>query len=180
MRWRPLGAVTTAIGLVVLALGAADAPRLANPPVMIAIALLIAAAVLTLDDPAHSLVAAVPCGFGRRLAHRVALVVPATLACLASIGWVGRRADTVSGSSQILIVAAALGAIAVATHVLLAQWRPDVAAPVAAVVPACWVVLGVTPSSVPGLAEVTDLWLNHPWAVCACASAVAVVAARRI
>ncbi len=179
MRWRPLAAVTSGIGVVVGALWAAGAPPIADPPVTIAVALLVAAAALALDDPAHALVAAVPVGFGRRVAHRLAWLVPATLAGLLSIGWVARSADMVSGSGRILPAAAALGSIALATHVLVARRRPDVAAPVAAVVPACWVVLGVSPSGVAGFATFSKLWLHHPWTVCAGASAVAVIAARR-
>jgi hypothetical protein len=179
MRWQPLGAAVSALGVVVLALGAADAPPLAEPAVTIAVALLVAAAALALDDPGHALVAAVPVPFLRRLAHRVAWLGPATLACLCSIGWVARRLDVVLVSGSILPSAAALGSIAVAAHVLVARRRPDVAAPAAAVAPATWVVFGVSASGDETFTTVAHVWLDRPWTVCLCASAIAIIAARR-
>ena len=180
MRWRPMAAVTTGIGAAVLALWAAGAPPIAAvPPVAMVVALLVASAALALDDPAHALVAAVPIGFGRRVAHRVAWLVPATFAGLVSVGWVASRADMVSKPGRILPTAAALGAIAVATHILVARRRPDVAASVAAVVPVGWVVLGSSPSGIATVETLSRLWLDHPWTVCASASTLAVIAARR-
>ena len=179
MRWRPLAAVTTGIGAAVLALWAAGAPPIADPPVAMVVALLVAAAALALDDPAHALVAAVPIGFGRRVAHRVAWLVPATFAGLVSVGWVASRADMVSEPGRILATAAALGSVAVATHMLVARRRPDLAASVAAVVPAGWVVTGSSPSGIASVETLSRLWLDHPWTVCACASTLAVIAARR-
>jgi hypothetical protein len=151
MRWRPVLATTSGIGTVVLAMWAAGAPPAAEQPVMIAVAVLIAAAALGLDDPAHALVAAAPVGFGRRLAHRLAWLGPIALGCLLGIGWVVALLDVAPVSGQILAPAAALASLAVVTHVLVTRRRPDVAASAAAVVPAVWVTLGVSTSrDIPG------------------------------
>ena len=179
MRWRPVLATTLGIGTAVLAMWAAGAPPAAEPPEMIAVTVLIAAAALALDDPAHALVAAAPVGFARRLAHRLAWLGPVTLGCLLAIGWVAARSDVAPVSSRMLAHAAALGSLAVVTHVLVTRRRPDVAASAAAVAPAVWVTLGVSTSRDAWGGTLAHLWLDRPWAVVGCAAAVVVTAVRR-
>ena len=146
---------------------------------MIAVAVLIAAAALALDDPAHALLAAVPVGSGRRLVHRLAWLAPITLGGLLAIGWIAERLDVAPVSGQMLAPATALGSLSVVTHVLVMKWRPDVAASAAAVVPAVLVTLGVSTSRDALGGTLAHLWLDRPWAVVACAAAVVVGASRR-
>ena len=122
MRWRPFLAAAAGVLAVVVALGAADAPAAAEPLVLVLVAMLVGSAALALDDPAHSLVAAAPVGFTRRLAHRVAWLGPALIGCACAIGWVALRFDAIAEHQPMLLAwCAALGSIALVTHVLVAR-----------------------------------------------------------
>ncbi len=179
MRWRPMLATASCIATIVLAMWAADAPPAAESPEMLGVAVLVAAAALTLDDPAHALVAATPVGFTRRLAHRLAWLGPMTVGCLLAIGWIAARSEVAPVSAHMLVRATALGSLAVVTHVLVVRRRPDVAAAAAAIAPAVVVTLGVsTPRDAVG-GTLAHLWLDRPWTVIGCATAIVVVIARR-
>jgi len=65
-----LAAVAGGVVGVVFTLAAADAPPAGEHLVLILATMLVVGASLALDDPGHSLVAAAPVGFARRLAHR--------------------------------------------------------------------------------------------------------------
>jgi hypothetical protein len=179
MRWRPLFATASGIGIVMLALWEIGAPPIAESPAMIAVAAVFAAAALALDDPAHALLAAAPIGFGRRLAHRLAWLGPAVLVCLLGVGWVAGHSGVAPISGRMLAPAAALGSLVVVTHVLVARRRPDVAASASAMAPAVWVTLAMsTPNDAWG-GTVAHLWLDRPWAVVGCAAAGVAIEIRR-
>jgi hypothetical protein len=178
MRWSPLVASAAGVGALVLALHAAGAPRLSGPPGLIVVAVLVAAAALALDDPAHALVAATPVRFARRVLHRLMWLAPATLLTLVGIGWIAARLGVAAVSVSELARAAALGALAVAAHVIVAQRRPDLAASVATATPALAVTFGVSTRRDMMGGTIAHLWLDRPWAVVVCATAAGAAAAR--
>ena len=179
MRWRPLLAVATANAMVVLAFAAADAPPTSKHVVLLFAAMIVAGATLALDDPAHSLIAAAPVGFARRLAHRMAWLVPAAIGCLLFIGWFASRLGLGPISVQVLEWCAALGSTAVAANVLVARRRPDAAATAAAAAPAIWVLLLLSTSGTSPFARLFHTLLDQPWMVAAVGTVVAIVGARR-
>jgi len=179
MRWRPFLAAAAGVLAVVVALGAADAPAAAEPLVLVLVAMLVGSAALALDDPAHSLVAAAPVGFTRRLAHRVAWLGPALIGCACAIGWVGLQFDAIPNTADALAWCVALGSIALATHVLVARTRPELAAAAAAATPAAWVVVLLSTSGGGSFASAVQRSLDRPWTIVCCAAVVLVIASRR-
>ncbi len=176
MRWRPLAAATSGIGAVVLALWAAGAPPIADPPVTIAVALLVAAAALALDDPAHALVAAAPVGFGRRSptgwhgsfrprslascrsdgsrAGSTWCRGPADPRCCSGAG-IDRRSPRTCSSHD-------------GDPTLPHRWRRSCRR-----YGSCW---GSRRRASPASRQLAQLWLDHPWTVCAAASSAVAVA----
>jgi hypothetical protein len=179
MRWRPFLAAAAGVLAVVVALGAADAPAATEPLVLVLVAMLVGSAALALDDPAHSLVAAAPVGFTRRLAHRVAWIGPALIGCSCSIGWIALRLDAIPSTADVLAWCAALGSVALVTHLLVARTRPELAAPAAAATPAGWVVVLVSTSGGGSFASAVQRSLDRPWAIAGCAAVIFVIASRR-
>lgn len=176
LRWGP-PAIVVGVGVV-----SGAALRLGGTGAMPSMAALMAGAMaatvaLSLDDPAHALLAAVPIGPRRQAVLRVAISGPVALA-----GWLlfqaaDPRDTAAAGGLGVPALLALIGA-GVATAMLVRPRRPDAAAAAGAAVALGWalapVVLGRGM-----LYDVTTAWARYPWAVLAGAAVVITVDRRR-
>ncbi len=175
MPWVPLVAVT--VGLVVASgVVSAATDRLPFELVVVACGAVVAAIVCALDDTAYTLIQPVPVSARRRLAHRLVLLVPVSVAVGGLLVAVGRLAfDEVPTPIPSLAAPAALLGAAIAAKVWCSRRRPDRAAEAGAAVAIGWSIAGaVLP---PGRVAQTigDAWLVHPWLVLAVAVALIAV-----
>jgi hypothetical protein len=162
--WRPLLVVVPTLAAVLAIADVAGAGP--APPTLLglAVALLAAAALLGLDDPARSLLAAVPTSLARRRAHRLVLLVPVLAVSTATLLAVAHRLDLVtatltSGTASL----AALVAWGLAAGRLVERWRPELVAPVAAGTPIAWVVAAAALPADSAVGDLVHTWSAQPW-----------------
>ena len=175
--WRPLLVVvpTLTAALAIAFVAGADPA----PPTLLglAVALLAAAALLGLDDPARSLLAAVPTSLARRRAHRLVLLVPVLVGAAATLLAVAHRLDLVtatvtSGTASL----AALVAWGLAAGRLVERWRPELVAPVAAGTPIAWVLAAAALPADGVVGDLAHAWAAQPWGWAATGAVVWLVA----
>ncbi len=165
VHWAPLGvviAVAVAVGAI-LRVGDGDMSGQLSVAIIGGIA---AAVALSLDDPAHKLLSAVPVGVRRRLALRVAFVVPTAIVGWVLIdalaGWVFDRPIGGPGVSALL----ALTIVGVAATVVAQRRSPERAASIGASIALGWA-LSITLTGEGILGDVSSAWIHHPWIVAA-------------
>lgn len=147
-------------------------------PLMLGI--LVAGAILALDDPAHDLLAAVPVHQGQRLTHRLALLVPLVAASVVALTRLVALLEV--DSDLATMVGVALASVGLLTNVTWSRRRPESAATAGAALPLAWVVWAtVTPSGQP-FASLAHLIIRHPEPLVAAAlpSVAAAFALRRL
>lgn len=162
--WRPLAVVVPTLA-VALAL-AHSAGAASVPPMLlgVALALLVAAALLGLDDPARDLLAAVPTNLARRRAQRLALLGPAAVGATVGLLVAGRQLDLAAdpvGSG--VASAAALSAVGLLAGRIAERWRMELLAPVGAAAPIAWVLVAAALPVEGVLGEVANGWAERPW-----------------
>lgn len=177
IRWRPLALAPVwlfAGGAIVWAAGIADV----HIPVLCALGVVAATAVLCLDDPAHALLAALPTTVRRRHARRLMLIAPIVAGVWASLTVCGKSTFAAWPASTPLTLMALLTA-GLAAAALSGRRRPDVSATIGATFSMCWVVGSQAIPTRGAVRAVADVWLVHPWWTTATAITVAVAAENR-
>lgn len=179
MSWRPLAVVVPLLSGSIVVAVAVGAP--AAPPTLVgmASALLVATALLGLDDPARDLLAALPTSPARRRAHRLVLLVPVLVGVASALLAVAHRLDLVtatvaSGTASL----AALVAWGLAAGRLVERWRPELVAPVAAGAPITWVLAAAALPVDGAVGDLAHAWAAQPWGWAAAGAVAWLVAGR--
>lgn len=178
--WRPLLLVAGALGGALALTHAAGAPPAPSTLVGAALALLAAAALLGLDDPARDVLAALPTTAARRRAHRLALLVPALAVAGAALLAVGRWSDVTSepaGSVTATLAALTIAGLLVAC--LIERRRAELTAPAGAGAPVVWVLVATALPEAGMAGEVAHGWADRPWPWAAAGALAWAVACRR-
>jgi hypothetical protein len=177
--WRPLLVV-----LPVLSAALATAHLAVAPPAMpsllgVAMALLVAAVLLGLDDPARDLLAALPSSPARRRLHRLALLAPSLLVAGGSLLAVGHHLDlvtvTVASGTASLAALAAWGLVAGS---VAERRRPELVAPVAAGAPIAWVVTAAALPVDGAIGVLARGWAEQHWGWTAAGALIWLLAGR--
>lgn len=177
MAWAPLAIAATIATAIVIGLGLLGRPLPADSVVLLGGAFA-AAVALSLDDPAHALVAAMPVGPRRRVLLRAGLAggVAAT-AWLLLTGierWLGDAPLAAPGIRGVI----ALAAVGVAVTVAMARRSPDLAASVGAAVAFGWALsTNIVPNG--ALLGLSTAWIAHTSAVTGLGAIGVIVATRR-
>lgn len=165
VHWAPLGAViavAVAVGAI-LRVGDGDISGQLSVAIIGAIA---AAVALSLDDPAHKTLSALPVGVRRRLALRVAFVAPTAIIGWVLIdalaGWAFDRPIDGPGVSALL----ALTIVGIAVTVVAQRHSPERAASIGASIALGWA-LSITLVDEGTLGDMSSAWTHHPWIVAA-------------
>lgn len=175
--WTPLAAATVSLAAVagVARFGTTQVPA---ELVVVACGAIVAAIAFALDDAAHTVVQPLPASARRRLAHRLALLVPVAASAGGLLVVVGRLVfDDAPPPLPPLAAPVALLGVVVATKVWWSRRRPDHAAEAGAAVAIGWPVAGtlLPPGLVPE--AITNAWIIHPWPVLAVAIPLIVIGA---
>jgi len=175
--WSTLAVAAATLLALVLAVGLVDAPPLPESVAALGAALLVSALARCLHDPAHALLAALPTSLRRRVARRLALVLPVAAGLGALVAGVAERLDALAPDRPPLPAAAlVLLAAALAAWSVLGRVRPELAASGAAAVPVAWAVLAAaTPAG--AAADVVVAWGRPGWPLVAAALAAVALAA---
>lgn len=175
MPWAPLAAVT--VGLVVASfVVSAVTDQLPFELVVVACGAVIAAIALALDDTAYALTQPVPASVRRRLAHRLVLLVPASVAVGGLLVAVCRLGfDEAPAPLPSMAAPAALLGAAIAANVWCSRRRPDRAAEAGAAVAIGWSIAVAVLPTWRVAQTIGDAWLVHPWLVLAAAVALIAV-----
>lgn len=177
VRWAPLAAVLAfAVGIgTLLRLGDVNVPSQLSVAIIGAIA---ASVALSLDDPAHALINAVPVGARRRIGLRIAFIGPVAIVGWLLLGALGRWAFETPLQSVGARALIALTVAGIATTVVARHRRPEGAATVGAAVALGWALsLNIARDGI--VTDMSTVWIRSPWTVVVAALAVAVLATRR-
>lgn len=177
MSWVPLAVAATVATAIVVGLGLLARPVPDHSVVLLGGAFA-AAVALSLDDPAHALVAPMPVGPRRRVVLRTGLAGGAAVAMWLLLSvlerWLGDAPSTSPGIRGVV----ALAVVGVAVTVVAARWFPDVAAPIGAAVAFGWA-LGTNIVPDDALLGLTTAWIAHSTAVTGLGVVGVFVATRR-
>lgn len=162
--WWPLAVVAPVLGVAAGIAGAAEAGPISSTLLGVALALLAAATLLGLDDPARDLLAAMPTTLVRRRAQRLALLGPAVLGLSATLLLSGRHLDlVVERPSSALGSVAALLTVGLLAGRVAERRRAELVAPVAAGTPVAWVLLAAALPARGVLGGLAHGWAERPW-----------------
>lgn len=171
-----LGMVATGAFVAALVLVAADAAD--GPPGRWLDALtstaVLAGALLTLDDPAHDLLVAVPVGRPRRLLHRLLLLSPFVVVTLTLLDLCSAALDVGFSTSAASVVA--LAAVGLAAYGIAMRLNPGRSAVAGAGIIVGWTAWAAVTPEGEALASLAHATATDPWAVTATAVAVATIA----
>ncbi len=160
---RPLLTATTVL-LVVMVITSRSNEQAPGPMVIAAAGAIAGSVILGLDDEANSTLRSSPTSAFVRLAHRLAVLVPALLVAVAALVVADRvlfaRASPLPSPTAFV----ALVTAGVAMQVVCSRHRPDASAEAAAVAVVAWSLGGTLAPDVAIMRTVADAWINRaPW-----------------
>jgi hypothetical protein len=175
--WWPLAIAVTALASALAAAHVAAAAPAPPTLVGLGLALIVAAAILGLDDPARDLLAALPTSLARRRLQRLVLLVPSALGAGAALLLGGRHLGLVLESATAALASlAALAALGMLAGRLAERRRIDLLAPVGAGASIAWALASAALPAHGLVGATAHGWADRPWPwVVAAAAAVLLV-----
>ena len=174
-RWSPL-IVASALAAGTLVLIRVVEWPLQTPVLLVSLAMLVIAALCALHDPARDFVHPLPVSAGRRLTHRLTVVVPALACALLVVRWLANALFAVVPPAPGWQALAAFGTVGVAASAVLTRRLGTRAVDAVVSGMLVWLVVAVSADRFDAPIDLVMPWWRWPVAVGFAAALVTVVA----